>query len=117
MQTLSEKKRELGVDFQFRNDKNTGDKNQAIELLESGLIFAINTIRFEEPTPEEIEATNEGDMVLRFNYDILENPNNVDVNTEIEVLIGDVIASLVLEALTETFDESRTDNTESVSNE
>lgn len=93
-----------GVDFQFRNDKNRDEKNQAIELMESGLIVTYNTIRFiEQP---------DGGVVLNFEYDILENPNDSPIDQEIEILMGDVCASLVLQALSESIDEPRTDNIE-----
>lgn len=107
MRAKSERYRELGVDYIFRNDIPVGeDANQPIELIPSGIVFMIKTAAFQEENPD-------GSVNVQLDYDIIDNRDNVSVNEEITQMIGDVFISLIYDSL-DMIDESRKSNPEGI---
>jgi len=102
-QLLSLKKRELGVDYRFRDDLDLDPSNTCpIELIESGLIIRLGAIKVvdKDTRPE-----------LSFQYHVLSNPNNAEIDDDIVTLIGDMLVTFMIQRMeNDNTNESREDN-------
>tara|TARA_B100000519_G_C13853659_1_gene255453 strand:+ start:147 stop:449 length:303 start_codon:yes stop_codon:yes gene_type:complete len=74
----------------------------------NGIIYHYHTVQFVHEEDDE--------AVLKFDYDIVESPAGMDVDslteedhTEFETLLGDILVEIITEV---TVDENRTDNLE-----
>ena len=72
----------------------------------NGIIYHYNTVSFLEE--------HDGDGILKFEYDIVESPNDIDTATltkedheQFETLLGDILVEIISEA---TDSENRTDD-------
>lgn len=102
---LSFKTRIEGEDYRFRDDLDYDPNNTCpIELIESGLIIRLGEVSINDVAGEKPE--------LAYRYNIISNPNNVEVTKDIAVLIGDVLVTLIIQKIkSEENDESRENNT------
>jgi len=92
---------------QKKNQKNKryafaqreGDDFSCVRLLEgkyNGVIYKYDKVAFE---PKPLDS---GDIPLRFTYDIMINPNKVDVeSTDFKNYIGDILIEIVEQQLKE----------------
>ena len=92
---------------QKKNQKNKryafaqreGDDFSCVRLLEgkyNGVIYKYDKVAFE---PKPLDT---GDIPLRFTYDIMINPNKVDVeSTDFKNYIGDILIEIVEQQLKE----------------
>jgi len=76
-----------------------GDDFSCVKLLEGnfeGVIYKYDKVAFEE------KPLDSGDIPLRFTYDIMVNPKNVDVeSTNFKNYIGDILIEIVEQQLKE----------------
>lgn len=77
-----------------------------VRLLPSRMAFAIWGTGISEPSETEDSA------VLFFNYRLVDNPENIDVPDEEEIIqtLGDVLMTIIIETANRVIDEHRTDN-------
>lgn len=91
-------------------DENVDEKLARIKLTDdkfNGIVYRYDIVTFQEK--ENDEAT------LKFDYEILESPEHIDVeslteedHTQFETTLGDILVEIISEAVT---DENRADNT------
>jgi hypothetical protein len=102
--TLSEKLRVEGVDYELIEDYHEDkSRNAAFKHLASGLIFEVGTVGFSE------DVKGSGEFIMKFDFNVLENPNNATIDNQMKVEIGDIVVSAMIAALE---NEPREDNTE-----
>ena len=99
----SNRLRTYNEDYRFRDDLNNDEKSTCpIELMPSGLV-----VRFAEVTLGEKEEPS-----LDFKYDVIDNPNDIEIDSEIVTQMGDVLVTFINQHMEKSENESGTDNIE-----
>jgi hypothetical protein len=105
--TLSGRLRVEGVDFELIEDYHEDEQRNAVfKHIGNGLMFEVGTVKFQE--------LENGDVSMKFDFEILENPNNVTIDNETKTEIGDIVVSAMIAALEH---EPRETDTEGTNNE